>query len=182
MTILMAVAAIGVPRLLSWVDEGNMGAECRRMAGMMRYVRNEAVRRQKSLFLTLDMEERAYWVEVRREQDELSKPSFYSSWDDSDDLEYEPYEDDLVGRRELRKRLVFDRVAFDDGSEEQLGTVRIEFRPDGTSETVAVYFMLNEHRKATVMLNGDTGRVKVFDSEEEIEPRPVLYEDYDLGE
>jgi hypothetical protein len=145
-------------------------------------VRNEAVRRQKSLFLTIDVEQRAYLVETRRPQDELKKASFYSSWGNPSESEFEPYEDDFVGRRELRKRLVFDRVVFDDSSEERFGTARIEFRPDGTSDTVAVYFMLSEQRKATVMLNGDTGRVEVFDSEEELEPRPVLYEDYNLGE
>jgi prepilin-type N-terminal cleavage/methylation domain-containing protein len=182
MTILMAVAAIAVPRLLSWADEGNMGAECRRLAGVMRYVRNEAVRRQRSLFLAISTEERAYWVETRRDPSEIEKPTFYTSWDEPVDTEYEPYEDDFVGRHELRQRLVFDRVVFDDGSEEQFATARIEFRPDGTSQTAAVYMMLDEHRKATVMINGDTGRVKVFDSEEELEPRPVLYEDFDLEE
>jgi hypothetical protein len=39
-----------------------------------------------------------------------------------------------------------------------------------------------DQRVATVILNGDTGRVNVYDYREELEPPPVLYERYDFDE
>jgi Tfp pilus assembly protein FimT len=81
-TIILMAVAIGVPRLLSWVNEGNLGAECRRLAGTIRYVRNEAARRRTSFFLTLDLENAAYWIDVRRDPSQVEHRGYYvsSTW------------------------------------------------------------------------------------------------------
>jgi Tfp pilus assembly protein FimT len=182
MAIIMMVAAIGVPRLLSWVNEGNLGAECRRLAGTIRYLRSKAAQHRESFFLTLDIEKAAYWSELRRDPSEIEHRGYYVSWEDPSDEEFETYEDDLVSRRELRRRVAFEHVVFAEGADEHYGKVRIEFRPDGTSETVAIYLTATDGRVATVMINGHTGRVTIYDYREELEPLPVLYEQYDLDE
>ena len=182
MVIILSVAAIGVPRLVSWVNDENLGAESRQLAGMVRYVRNEAARRQKRFYLAIDIEENTYWIDVQRDRDEYERPSYSVSWRDSGDDDYTPYEDQFVKRRELRRRIVFDRVVGDDGREEHYGTVRIEFRPDGTTETMAIYLKNTQERVATLVLDGDTGKIEIFDYFFEPEPKPVLYEQYDLDE
>ncbi len=182
MVIILTVAAIGVPRLLSWVNEGNLGAESRRLAGAIRYVRSKAAQRHASFFLTLDLEHAAYWIELRRDPGEIDRPGYYLSWEEPEDKEFEAYEDDFVSRRELRRRIGFERVAFAEGTDEQYGKVRIEFRPDGTTETVAIYLAATEARVATVTIDGDTGRVTIYDYYEELEPPPVLYEQYGADE
>ena len=182
LVIIMTVAAVGVPRLVSWVNEGNLGAASRRLAGTIRYVRNEAARRQKSFFLTIDIEENAYWIEVRRDPSEIEHRGYYTSWGDPEDENFEPFEDEFVTRRELRRRIVFDRVLYDDFDEQRYGKVRIEFRADGTTQDVAIYLQSTEERVATVTLDADTGRVEIYDYLFEPEPKPTLYEQYDLDE
>jgi prepilin-type N-terminal cleavage/methylation domain-containing protein len=182
MVIILSVAAVGVPRLVSWVNDENLGAESRRLAGLIRYIRNEAARRQTRFYLTIDIEGNAYWVDARRDPSEIERPSYYVSWEDPEDLEFEPYEDEYVTRRELRRRIVFDRVLSDDAQEEHYGKVRIEFRPDGTTEDVAIYLRNTQERVATLVLDGDTGAVEIFDYLFEPEPKPTLYEQYDLDE
>jgi prepilin-type N-terminal cleavage/methylation domain-containing protein len=182
MVIILTVAAIGVPRLVSWVNDENLGAESRRLAGMIRYVRNEAARRQKRFYLAIDIEANAYWIDVKRAPGEFEPPSYYVSWRDSGDDEYAPYEDEFVERRELRRRIVFDRVLGEDNEEERYGTVRIEFRPDGTTETATIYLKNTQERVATLALDGDTGKVDIYDYLFEPEPKLTLYEQYDLDE
>ena len=178
MVIILTVAAIAVPRLLSRVNEGNLGAECRRLAGTIRYVRSKAAQRRTSFFLTLDLEKGVYWIELRRDPSEIGHPGYYVSWEDPEDKEFEAYEDDFVSRRELRRRIDFERVALAEGTDEHYGKVRIEFRPDGTTETVAIYMAATDQRVATVTLDGDTGRVRIYNYREELEPPPLLYEQY----
>lgn len=177
LVIIMTVAAVGVPRLVSWVNEGNLGAASRRLAGTIRYVRNEAARRQKSFFLTIDIEENAYWIEVRRDPSEIEHRGYYTSWGDPEDENFEPFEDEFVTRRELRRRIVFSQV-----NDETYGKFRIEFRADGTTQDVAIYLQSTEERVATVTLDADTGRVEIYDYLFEPEPKPTLYEQYDLDE
>jgi type II secretory pathway pseudopilin PulG len=180
--IIVTVIAVGAPRVLSWVDAGNLGAESRRLAGVIRYVRNEAARHCKSFFLTLDVERAAYWIETRRDPREIDERTYYVSWEDPEDQDYELFEDDFVSRRELRRRIIFEEVTSDAGFGDRYGKVRIELRPDGTTETVAIYLASTDGRIATVMLDGHTGRVRIYDYREELEPPPVLYEQYDLEE
>jgi len=180
--IIMTVAAVGIPPLLSWLDEGNLGAESRRLAGAVRYVRHEAARRQKTFYLTLDLEHHAYWIETRRDPGEYEPLGYSTSWSDPEDERYEPYEDEFVTRQELRRRVVFDRVIRGDSTFERSGKVRIEFRPDGTAEGVSIYLRNTAQMEATVRLNGDTGRVEIYNYRIEPELRPELYEQYEAEE
>jgi len=180
--IMMAVAAIGVPNLLSWVNESNLGAASRRLSGMIRYVRNEAARRQKTFYLTIDLDNHAYWMETKRDPKDIETPAYYTSSSSPEDEDYELFEDEFVARQELRKRVVFDSVVYADLMPEDYGKVRIAFRPDGTTETVAIYLKNTQEMEATVMLDGDTGRMYVYDYRVEPEPPLVLYEQYDLDE
>lgn len=182
MVIMATVVGIALPRLVAWIGHGDLGAEARRLAGMIRYARYEAARQQRPFYLTLDLEQHAYWIELRRDPDEVEDPGYWVSGWDSSDREYTPYEDNYVGRQELRRRLLFDHVEFADGTRETYGKVRLEFRPDGTSETVAIYLALEEERQATVIVNGQTGKVDIYDYYEELEPPPELFEDFDLDE
>jgi len=180
--IMMTVAGVGLPRLLSFVDNGNLGAESRRLAGMIQYARHEAARQQRSFFLTMDLEAHAYWIEVRRDPSEIEDPGYWVSGRNDEDGEYQTYEDIYVARQELRRRLMFDYVENADHNRETYGKVRLEFRPDGTSDTVAIHLKLDENRQATVMVNGQTGKVEIFDYFEELEELPELHEQYDLGD
>ena len=182
LVIIATVAAVGMPRLLSWVNEGNLGAASRELAGLMRYVRNEAARRQKVFYLAIDFEENAYWVETRRDPREVHHSGYYVSWEDPDDEDFEPFEDEFITRRELRKLIVFDRVVYGDLTEDRFGKVRIAFRPDGTTRTVAIYLKNTQDMVATVVLNGDTGRVEMHEYAYDLEAAPVLYEQYDHDE
>jgi prepilin-type N-terminal cleavage/methylation domain-containing protein len=182
MAIMATVAGIGLPRLLTWVDHGNLGAESRRLAGMILYVRNEAARQQRPFYLAMNLEEHVYWIDVRRDPSEIEDPGYYVSGWNLEEREYEAYENDYVGRQELRRRLMFDYVEYADGDRETYGTVRLEFRPDGTSDTAAIYFKADDGRQATVIVNGQTGRVDIYDYFEELEPLPELHEQYDLDD
>jgi len=177
--IIMTVAAVGLPPLLSWVDEGNLGAASRRLAGMVRYVRHEAARRQQRFFLTIDLENHAYWIETLRDLRTFDPMTYSASWSDPEDQRYEPYEDEFVGRQELRKRIVFDRVVYQNADFERSGKVRIEFRPDGTTESVSIYLRNTSQMEATIRLDGDTGRVEVYDYRVEPERQLELYEQYE---
>lgn len=178
LVIILTVAAIGMPRLLSWVNEGNLGAAGRQLAGMIRYVRNEAARRQKPFFLAIDLEQNAYWVETRRDSRTAGNAGSAGDWQDAGEEDFRPFDDEFVSRQELRKLIVFDRVVYGDLSEEDFGTVRLAFWPDGTTQTVAIYLKNTQDMVTTVVLDGDTGRVEVFDYDFDLEPPPVLYEQY----
>jgi len=182
LVIIATVLLIAVPNLLAWVNASDLGAASRRLAGTIRYVRNQAARRQTSFFLALDLEEHTYRVETRRDPDEVEHATITIERQDPDDDYFKPYEDGFIQRQELPKRIVFDRVVFDDFTEERYGTARIEFRPDGTSQTVAIYLKNTGDLQATVTLNGDTGRVEMYDYDYEPIPKPVLYEQYNLDD
>ena len=182
MAIMMTVAGIGLPRLLAWVSHGNLGAEARRLAGMVEYARHQAAWRQRTFYLTMDLEAHAYWIEVRRDPSEIEDPGYYVSGWNLEDREYKVYEDEYVGRQELRRRLMFDYVEHEDGQRDTYGTVRLEFRPDGASDTAAIYLKADDGRQATVLVNGQTGRVSIYDYFEELEPLPELHEEYNLGD
>lgn len=182
LVIIATVLLVAVPNLLAWVNAGDLGAASRRLAGAIRYVRNEAARRQKSFFLALDLEEHTYRVETRRDPDEVEHATITIERQDPEDEYFKPYEDGFIARQELPKRIVFDRVVFDDFTEERYGTARIEFRPDGTTQTVTIYLKNTGELEATVTLDGDTGRVEMYDYRFEPDPKPVLYEQYDLDD
>jgi prepilin-type N-terminal cleavage/methylation domain-containing protein len=182
LVIILTVAAIGMPRLLSWVNEGNLGAAGRQLAGTIRYVRNEAARRQKPFYLAVDLEQNAYWIEVRRDPHATDEAEYSPSWDESANEGFVPFEDEFVARQELRKLIVFDRIVFDDMTDERFGTVRIPFWPDGTTQTVAIHLKNTQNLVTTVVLDGDTGRVEVYDYDFDLQPPPVLYEQYDESE
>ena len=182
LVIILTVAAVGMPRLLSWVNEGNLGAAGRQLAGMIRYVRNEAARRQKPFFLAMDLEHNTYWIETRRDPRAADEAGDSAAWAEPGDEDFTPFEDEFVARQELRKLIVFDRIVFADLTEERFGKVRIAFRPDGTTQTVAVHLRNTQDLVTTVVLDGDTGRVDVYDYDFDLEPAPVLYEQYDQDE
>ncbi|MBN1916398.1 MAG: GspH/FimT family pseudopilin [Verrucomicrobia bacterium] len=182
MAIMATVVGIGLPRLLTWHSHGNLGAESRRLAGMILYARAEAARQQRPFYVTMDLGTHAYWIEVRRDPGEIEDPGYFvSGWDLAED-EYQEYENDYVGRQELRRRLMFDFVEGADGGKDNFGKARLEFRPDGTSDTAAIYFIADDGRQATVIVNGQTGQVEVYDYFEALEPLPELREQYDLDD
>jgi prepilin-type N-terminal cleavage/methylation domain-containing protein len=182
LVIILTVAAIGMPRLLSWVNEGNLGAAGRRLAGMIRYVRNEAARRQKPFYLAIDLEQNAYWIEVRRDPHATDEVGYTARWDEPADEGFVLFEDEFVSRQELRKLIVFDRIVYADLSEQRFSKARILFRPDGTTQTVAIHLKNTQNVVTTVVLDGDTGRVEVYDYDLDLQPPPVLYEQYATDE
>ena len=89
---------------------------------------------------------------------------------------------DWPGLGKLRRRIVFDHVSRGTLEDERFGTVRIVFRPDGTSETAAIYLQSTGRSVSTLMLDGDTGRVDIYARSDPLEPPLTLYEQYDHNE
>jgi len=169
------IVAITAPRLSSTFSKATLGGGARGLAGAMAYLRNAAAREGRSYFLTVDLDQEEYWAAVMNDDPDLIQTE-YQDPDALDDAMYTEVTKGLVSRTRLRKAVAFSHVEFQDGGPVSDGTVRIEFRPDGTADEAVVCIAKPNGRAYTVYLEQYNGQATVYKGMFVPEPPPVLTE------
>ncbi len=161
--IILIIATMSVPRFIGFLSEANLGSTARRMAGVMAYIRYEASKNSRSYFLTLDLNKNEYYVSLRKEKSEIEESSFYYTGQDAEAAFYKEYQDEFIKRTKLSKRIEFRNVIDAENMIIDSGVVRVEFRADGSSDSITIYFKNLKDEIYTVHLKSFTAKAEIYD-------------------
>jgi prepilin-type N-terminal cleavage/methylation domain-containing protein len=142
--------AISVPRLQYSLITDNLKSVTRRMIGVVKEIRDDAVREQKAYFLHLDLESNKLWVEYQgmgQEEREMTRERAFTLPEDIRIMD--------VWREEWGKQVD--------------GEAAIRFAKKGYVEYTAIHLGAEDGRTFTLILSPFLGTIKSYDTYVDIE-------------
>ena len=153
LVIIGMAAAVTAPFIFWTLERVEIRAAVKEIASSLRYARSVAISEKKEMRFYLDLDERLYWLDTRREGDGTSPPAVYPT-----------------AKRSLNSLVNVDLFVRGEDEFDQ-GTVMILFSPFGSSS--GGQFNLKTHEESsrplyfTVKVDPVTGRVKTKEMDEE---------------
>jgi prepilin-type N-terminal cleavage/methylation domain-containing protein len=144
------ILAVSVPRFRYSLISDNLKSVTRRMIGVVKEIRDEAVREQKAYFLYLDLETNKMWVEyfgMGQEEREITKEMAFTLPEDIRIMD--------VWGQERGKQVD--------------GEAAIRFTKKGYVEYTAIHLGAKDGRAFTLILNPFLGTIKSYDAYVDIE-------------
>ena len=152
LVIIGMAAAVTAPFIFWTLERVEIRAAVKEIASSLRYARSVAISEKKEMRFYLDLDERLYWLDTRREGDGTSPPAVYPT-----------------AKRSLNSLVNVDLFVRGEDEFDQ-GTVMILFSPFGSSS--GGQFNLKTHEESsrplyfTVKVDPVTGRVKTKEMDE----------------
>ena len=144
------MCAIAIPRFRYAILTDNLKKTTRRMVGIIKNLRTEAIREQKVYVLHFDLKTKKYWVE-------------------SPDMTVEGRNDSQESAVFLPADVHILDVQLNGKEKKMLGEVEIRFNKKGYVQQSVIHLGADDGRKFTLVLSPFLGRIKVLDKYWEFE-------------
>ncbi|MBW2616339.1 MAG: prepilin-type N-terminal cleavage/methylation domain-containing protein [Deltaproteobacteria bacterium] len=144
------MAAISVPRIRHGLLTDELKSASRKLVGVIKSLRNDAISGQKAFYLHLDLESNRFWTESEAmlEEERLSASEKAAS---------------------LPEGVSILDVWFRGKGKKQHGVTVVRFSKKGYVQQCAIHLSSDDGRKFTLVLSPFLGRVRVLDSYVELE-------------
>lgn len=144
------MAAISVPRIRHGLLTDELKSASRKLVGVIRSLRNNAISEQKAFFLYIDVESNRFWSDSEEmlEEERLSASEKAAS---------------------LQEGVSILDVWFRGKGKKQHGVAVIRFSKKGYTQQCAIHLSSDDGREFTLVLSPFLGRVRVLDRYVELE-------------